>query len=162
MEARELQRVIELHRLWLVGDASGARANLAGADLSGANLAGADLTNAKLPHYQICPEKGGFTAWKAAGSVVLELRIPAAAGRVCSLVGRKIRVSQAKVVAAYDVDGSRIADRTDFPGWRNWQFVYRIDEVAVPDKFDDDIRVECTHGIHCFATFAEAAAWARK
>ncbi len=36
------------HKLWLIGDAEGRRANLIDANLSGANLSGADLRDANL------------------------------------------------------------------------------------------------------------------
>ena len=67
-----------------------------------------------------------------------------------SLVGRKLRVSAALVVAAYR-DGQE-ATESEFHGQHDPDFVYRIGEVAVPDSYNPDIRVECTHGIHCFIT----------
>lgn len=53
MEQLELNRVLELHKKWLNGDADGAQAdlrwaNLQGADLRGANLQGANLRLADL------------------------------------------------------------------------------------------------------------------
>jgi len=33
---------------------------------------------------------------------------------------------------------------------------YRVGEVAEPDGYSDDIRVECAQGIHFFMTRAEA------
>ena len=44
----ELATVIRLHRLYLVGDSTGVRADLEGADLFGANLEGANLKDANL------------------------------------------------------------------------------------------------------------------
>ena len=34
--------------------------------------------------------------------------------------------------------------------------VYRVGETVRPDSYDDNPLVECTHGIHWFATRAEA------
>jgi hypothetical protein len=34
--------------------------------------------------------------------------------------------------------------------------IYKAGVVVHPDKYDDDIRVECTHGIHFFITRKEA------
>jgi uncharacterized protein YjbI with pentapeptide repeats len=124
-------------------------ANLMRASLSGAILSGANLSGAFLPHFQVAPEKGSFTAWKAVQGAVLELHVPTRAKRTSSLIGRKIRVSEAKVVKAY---GSL---DTKFVSLRNSSFVYHVGEYVYPDSYDDDIRVECTHGIHCFITQRE-------
>ena len=43
MDQKELDKILELHKMWLWGDANGKRANLRGADLRGADLRGADL-----------------------------------------------------------------------------------------------------------------------
>ena len=43
MDQKELDKILELHKMWLWGDANGKRANLYGADLRGANLRGANL-----------------------------------------------------------------------------------------------------------------------
>ena len=47
MDAANLERVLEQHRLWLLGE-GGGRANLRYANLSGADLSGADLSGANL------------------------------------------------------------------------------------------------------------------
>ena len=47
MTRNELDRVLELHGLWLAEE-GGERANLSGADLHGADLSGAYLTDANL------------------------------------------------------------------------------------------------------------------
>lgn len=38
MTRKELDKILELHKMWLWGDANGKRANLRGADLYGADL----------------------------------------------------------------------------------------------------------------------------
>ena len=48
MDQKELDKILELHKMWLWGDANGKRADLYGADLRGANLRGADLSGANL------------------------------------------------------------------------------------------------------------------
>ena len=49
MKRKELDTVLEEHRLWLSTEGrSGQRAGLSGADLSGANLRGANLSRASL------------------------------------------------------------------------------------------------------------------
>ena len=44
----ELNEFLRKHKLWLIGDDEGERANLGGANLYGANLGGADLRGADL------------------------------------------------------------------------------------------------------------------
>jgi hypothetical protein len=136
-------------------------ANLRGADLSfvdlrGANLKDASLSLADLPNFQIAPEKGSFIAWKAVKGAILELLVPAWAYRTTSLTSRKIRVSQAKVVRAYPEQGY---ESQTFAGLFATEFRYTVGEYATADRFNDDIREECTHGIHCFITRKEAEEW---
>jgi hypothetical protein len=130
-------------------------ANLSGADLYGANLSGADLRSANLsgadlPNFSIVPEEGDFIAYKKVVGAVLKLLIPSDARRVSSLVGRKCRASCVKVLSVVEGEG------TEFYGLRESTFKYTVGETVTPDSFDDDIRVECTHGIHFFMTLKEA------
>jgi len=128
-------------------------AYLRNANLYGANLCGADLCGADLPHFQIIPEKGGFTAWKKVRGAVLELYVPSSAKRTSSLIGRKVRVSHAKVIKDYPTTG---LSQKQYGGLRERSFVYSVGETVAACKFGDDIRVECTYGIHCFITRKEA------
>ena len=48
MDQKELDKILELHKMWLWGDANGKRANLYGANLQEADLWGADLRGADL------------------------------------------------------------------------------------------------------------------
>ena len=48
MDQKELDKILELHKMWLWGDANGKRADLYGADLRGANLRDANLRDANL------------------------------------------------------------------------------------------------------------------
>ena len=139
-------------------DLSGAdlsRANLYGADLSGADLSRADLSGAdlseanlygtNLPHFQRCPEEGDFVAWKAVrGKGVIKLLVPKEAKRTSSLVGRKCR---AEFVVVLEGEGVSIHDGAT---------KYEPSMKVFPDKYDPDIRVECTSGIHFFMTKREA------
>ena len=43
MDQKELDKILELHKMWLNGDENGKCADLNGADLRGANLRDADL-----------------------------------------------------------------------------------------------------------------------
>jgi len=127
-----------------LSDANLSGANLSGANLFGANLSGADLSGAKLPHFSICPEEGGFIGWKKVqGEVVLKLYIPPSAKRTSTLVGRKCRAEFVTVL-----EGEGLSGRG---GVR-----YEPGKTVYPDKYDPDIRVECTHGIHFFITRKEA------
>ena len=48
MTTDEIKTVLANHILWLAGESSGQKADLAGADLTRANLAGANLTRAEI------------------------------------------------------------------------------------------------------------------
>ena len=124
-------------------------ANLSGAYLGEANLRGADLTDATLPAFQI-PE-GELHVWKSCNGVLVELAIPRHAKRTASLVGRKCRASEAYVRGIEVEAGDPPIRVTSSRG-----LTYSIGEVVKPDSYDDDIRVECTNGIHFFLTKQEA------
>jgi len=128
-----------------------AGANLADAYLAGADLAGANLARAKgaaknMPHFQL--PAGDLIGWKKCGNHIVKLLIPADAKRTASLVGRKCRAEFVKVL---EIEGAAEAASSHDSGT-----VYRVGEIVRPDSYDDNPLVECTHGIHWFATRAEA------
>ena len=177
-----LQEILKKHELWLYRTTEGERANLCGANLYGANLCGADLCGANLrgadlvwanleganleganlrganlrganlewaslPHFQICPEEGSFVGWKKLqGGLIAKLRIPEGAKRTSTLIGRKCRAEYVEVLELPKTSYDKHSGST----------LYRKGETVRPDKYDGDIRVECTHGIHFFMTRKEA------
>jgi hypothetical protein len=100
------------------------------------------------------PEEGEFIAFKKLkDGKVAKLLIPAYAKRVSSLVGRKCRASHALVLEiTYNgvpyPDGEGVSSH-------NYRFKYKVGET-VRANLNDDIRVECTSGIHFFITRKEA------
>jgi hypothetical protein len=172
----ELKKRLKLHAEWLAdnkkgkradlsgADLSGAdlsradlsRANLSGADLSRADLSGANLSGADLPNFKIVPDTGPFGAYKKlSGGAIAVLFVPRSAKRTSSLVGRKCRVSKAKVKKIFHPDAPGKAF-TKGKSKHNPSFGYEVGKWVKVDDFDDDIRVECTKGIHCFITLKEA------
>ena len=140
-------------------------ANLQGAGLQGANLRGANLQGANLDKetiqninkyrpFQIVPQEGSFIAWKKGrDGEIIKLEIPASAKRTSSLIGRKCRASKAKILSIKK-DGKKVKS---CQCWNiSYHFTYEVGKIAVPDKYDDDIRVECSSGIHFFITREEA------
>jgi hypothetical protein len=131
-----------------------SNANLSWANLFEANLSKANLAGAILPDFKITPDSGGFTGWKkVSGNVILELEI--IGERNSSLVGRKCRTNKAKVVEAYNPDGS-ICTEKEFRSLYDRKFKYFVGETICEPSYDPDIRVECTRGIHFFMTRKEA------
>jgi len=124
-------------------------ADLRGADLREAYLRGADLREARLPHFQIAD--GDLIGWGQKGLHIVKMRIPADAKRTASLVGRKCRAEWVEVLEIEGADECRSRGGVGS--------VYRVGETVRPDSYDDDIRIECTHGIHFFQTRLEAEEW---
>lgn len=163
----ELQEVLHLHRLWVLHDIKGARANLRNADLRGVNLFGADLHGADLrgadlrgaaisplfcAQLTIVPEVGSFVGWKKAdGEAIIKLEIPADAKR-SNATGRKCRCSKAKVLSI-EHDGIFIET---VKSKYDCNFIYRVGETVEVEDFCDDRWVECAAGIHFFITREEA------
>jgi hypothetical protein len=155
-------------------DLSGADlrdAVLRGANLGGANLWYTDLKSAnlkcvnfeqanfdqvKLPEFQI-PQEGSLIVWKKLrDGCIAKLEIPDNSKRTASLVGRKCRAEFAKVIEIYNYSGVKLDTGTSC---YDSTIKYDIGEIIYPDRYNPDIRVECTHGIHFFLTREEAEAY---
>ena len=134
-------------------------ANLRSANLEGANLEGANLRGAKGLHFAHCPQEGAFFAYKATANYLLKLQIPADALRTSAIAGRKCRASKAHVIAFFEKDGIPSTATSDVARHTS-AFVYNLGQVAVPDSYDADPRLECTSGLHFFMTLEEAQEFA--
>ena len=126
-------------------------AYLIGANLIGANLSEADVDISQIPQIKILPE-GDIIGWKTLKEGRLaKLQIPATAKRVNS-TGRKCRCEYVDVLEIHDSKGNAVS-----VGLSNWnRLIYAVGERVSPDKFCDDFRIECSHGIHFFITREEA------
>jgi hypothetical protein len=147
-------------------------ANLGCADLTGANLGGANLffanlqtarldraniVAADLPHFQI-PD-GDLTVWGKKNGNLVRLLVPAAARRTACLVSRKCR---AEYVVTQWIEGGlnsveHVSPSVLIEG--TITTIYTVGEETYPDMYDDDTRVDCSHGIHFFLTEQEAREW---
>ena len=178
----ELQVFLRKHKLWLIDDPAGERANLSGADLSGANLwganlwganlSGADLSGANLSGANLsgadlsganlsgaycplaCPEEGEFIGFKKANGYIVKLRIPEDAKR-SSATGRKCRCSKAVVLSITNKDGTD-SGLSEIKSGYDSNFIYRVGETVSVDDFNDNRWVECAPGVHFFITRQEA------
>jgi uncharacterized protein YjbI with pentapeptide repeats len=138
-------------------------ADLGGADLGGANLGGANLRGVNLREdfpfhlFKICPE-GSIVGWKklACGNI-LRLEIPADAKRLNAIGSRKCRAEYAIVCGLYTKSGELI-DNAPGPlcSRHDGAYTYTIGQECRPNRFDDNVREECSNGIHFFITFEEA------
>lgn len=132
-------------------------ADLRGAYLRGVDLRGAKLRGAKLPDYHTCPKKGEFIAWKkGSDGHVIKLKIRKSYKRASCLKSRKCRAEKVYVMSIEDRNGNQVRE---CEGWYLHEFKYEVGKEVTPDSYDDDIRVECTHGIHFFMTREEAENW---
>jgi len=138
------------------GDVNDLRdADLWHANLRHADLQHANLQDVNLPIYERLPETGDFEAYKGCKGHVVKVRVPADAERVSSLVGPKCRAEYVEVVEILDAEGNA-CDVTEATSWYDGETVYCEDETVHPDDWDDNIRKECTHGIHIYPTKHEA------
>jgi hypothetical protein len=168
----EMKIVLAEHAKWLKGeggtganlaDADLSRANLYGAnladaDLSRANLTGAKLTDANLtgadniPAFQIC--EGDLVVYKKVMGKIVTLSIPKNAKRTACITGRKCRSEYAMVL---EIEGhSPVISNGCGNGIET---IYEEGREVRADSYDDDWRVECSHGIHWFLTRKEAEDW---
>ena len=185
MEIDKLNAVLASHLKWLSND-GGSRADLRGADLGGAVLTGADLRGANLrganlrgadlrgadlggavltdavltgadlkklkSERSILPEGDLIGYKKLADGTICKLLIPANSKRVNGICGRKCRAEYVKVL-----EGEGISKN---PSGNGQILTYKIGEIVRCVKpFNDDIREECTSGIHFFITKEEAEAF---
>lgn len=172
MDREELNNILTLHAMWLEGEDGGQRANLTRANLTGAKLTGADLTGAKLTDEQkeyltsvtsILPMGTiiGFKKVKAQNLAdaeiyqILRLEITADTDRLNAIGSRKCRANRAKVLGVVDsAKYPKEESKRMYSGYTN-TFEYRVGEI-VTSEFDDDVRRECSKGIHFFITQREA------
>jgi hypothetical protein len=177
--AEELKVVLSKHALYLRGEAGGERAylqraNLQGADLQraylrganlqranlrDANLLDANLQGANLPAFQL-PREGPLVVWKKAFParpfrVHVLLKLEVRGKRTATPIGRKCRAEAAKVLGVYSLEGGKLRTKTA-RSMHDVGFFYTVGKVVRVKDYDDDIRVECTRGIHFFQTFEEA------
>jgi hypothetical protein len=129
-------------------------ANLTRASLDGANLYGASLENARGLRFQI-PE-GDLIGWKkVAGGRIAKLLIPADAKRTATPIGRKCRAEFAKTLEIQNEAGKTLKVSSAASNY-DMHVVYTVGEITRPNSYNDDFRLECTNGLHFFATRQEA------
>jgi len=73
--------------------------------------------------------------------------------RTACIINRKCRAEYVEVLEVVgDSDATTVVNE-----WGATE--YREGQVTRPDSYDDDPRVDCTHGIHFFFTREEAEEW---
>ena len=142
---KKLEVFLRKHKLWLINEPGGKRAD----------LREADLREAKNFNIHInCPEKGSFTAFKKASDYIVELRIPEEARR-CSATSRKCRCDMADVISITNLDGSD-SNLVSVSSSGDRSFIYTVGQRVSVDNFDTNRWNECAPGIHFFITRQEA------
>lgn len=140
-------------------DASFRYLDLSGSDFSGTNFYYAALEYANLENVTVSgttrffgdavPKKGAFICWKVgAGNRVIQLLVPADAGRVCA-TSEAGRCEKAKVLSITNVE------RTENYTWASAmvddEFIYRAGEMVYPDNgFGTYGWLDDSPGIHFF------------
>lgn len=120
-----------------------------------------DFFNVTNPPYipLACPSEGSFIGWKKARSiynfegVLIKLYIPANAKR-SSATGKKCRCDRAKVLDITTLDGKQHIDKA--MSFKDPDFIYKVGDYVIPDRFDPDRFCECSSGIHFFINKQDA------
>lgn len=120
-------------------------ANLQGAYLQGAYLQDAYLQDAKGLEQQSIVSEGTIIGYKKlANGTIATLEISKEVIRLNAYGSRKCRAASAIVIA---LDGPIGTDK------HSQTITYDIGNTIIPDGFDADKRIECSHGIHFFFFF---------
>ena len=159
METKQLQEILENHKMWLNGENNSKRANLSGANLSDADLRSANLRSAIFNELTCffalqCPESGEFIGYKKASGKIVKLLICEDAKR-SSATSRKCRCSKAKVLEIQNINGS-LSEKNEVSSDRDANFIYKIGEIVEVKDFNNNRWDECSSGIHFFITRSEA------
>lgn len=136
-------------------------ADLRVANLEGANLRDANLEGANLPHFKIVPEIGSFMAYKKLKfDVIVQIEIPEYAKRTNSLIGRKCRTNEFKIVKVIENPNNiEFSKEKPLQSTHFWGEGYYVGGTFKEPDYDDDIKLECTKGLHFFMTLKEAQNW---
>ena len=127
------------------------------ADLSNADLRYADLK--KFKHLiWIIPEEGSFIAWKKLeNNCIAKLEIPAKSPRTCNFINRKCRAKFVKTLKIWDDNKNEINEA--YNGTHDKKILYKVGRLIKADKWDNNLAIDCSHGIHFFITKKEAEEW---
>ena len=185
IDEAELNKILSNHKLWLMDESNGIRADLSGADLSGADLYGANLGCADLRDADLrsADLKGAdlrsADLWDADLSCVKNIFFPMACpekgsfiafkkagcyiielfipsnAKRCSATSRKCRCSKAKVISITTPSGDK-TNITEVHSNYDPNFIYKLGEYVEVKNFDDNRWNECSTGIHFFITRQEA------
>ena len=142
-----------------VEEAVRRKVSLNRASLDGASLDGASLNGAKnIPYIPFnCPSDGSFIGWKKVlnvNSFLVKLEIPEDAKR-SSATSRKCRCDKAKVLDIINFDTKEHVELVVNKAY-DQETLYKVGEMAYPDKFDDNRWNECSNGIHFFINKQDA------
>jgi len=128
-------------------------ANLSGANLYSANLSGTKGADLVIAQRKIVPDGTLIVYKRLAAGIIATLEIPVDAQRCNALGSRKCRASKAIVLALETRVFSGVSSAVD---GHTGKLVYIVGQEVVPDSYDPNIHVECSHGIHFFLTRIEA------
>lgn len=124
-------------------------AHMSTTKLTGSSMKRANIEGASFDAFQI-PD-GDLVGWKAIRGLIVELLIPREARRTANIMNRKCRAEYAVVVRVHGDSIGPIGSRSGC--------LYQEGHRVTPDSYDDDIRLDCAHGIHFFLTKEEAEQW---
>lgn len=119
------------------------------------------LNHDHIIRISFCPAEGSFIGYKKCRyndkegrkDCIVKLKITEDAKRISQLSG-KCRCSKAEVLKITDLtEGNDLNSCYSF--W-DLNYVYKVGEIVIPDKFCNDKDIECGNGIHFFMSRKEA------
>ena len=122
------------------------------ADLRDADLGDAKNAKRAIAYTRILPEGQIIGYKKGSKGEIIKLSIPADAKRSHAF-GRKCRAEFADVLEISN------GEKSALNGTHDKKIEYKVGERVTADKWDEDFRSECSHGIHFFITRIEAEDW---
>ncbi len=148
MDRETLDRIISLHRVWLMGEEGGARANLADANLTRADLAEADLARANLAGANLAD--ADLVGAYLVGADLARADLTDADLTRANLAGADL--TDANLARAYlagaNLAGADLAGALVMPDGRTWR-AYRADHLAgICDDQDVRARAIAAWGCH--------------
>lgn len=100
-----------------------------------------------------CPSDGSFIGWKVVDNCLIKLLIPEDARR-SSANNTKCRCDKAKVLSIINLETGKSCEEVLNSHYN--LTIYKVGNIVLPDRFNEDKNKECAEGIHFFINKQDA------